>query len=124
MAHKVDAATTKLRAKMRAGRIDPMPKGVVVTGRLSGWEAPRAQCAGHVFLTRAPIRNVEWQSGWQQAAFCLVCEEDLPAIDASWWIEEATLSRFQVAMRLAEEESKRLRRAWKNLKERSADAPE
>lgn len=108
----------KLRKQLRSGAIKPTPKGRIVSGRLGDWNAPRQQCEGHVFITRKPIRNMLWQSGWQQGAHCLVCGDDIYPIDASWWLERASPQRIRLAMSLIRDEGMRLRRIYKRLEAR------
>jgi hypothetical protein len=75
-----------LRRAMRRGKIDPHPAGVLVNPA----QLPRAGCEGHVWETLEAEESEQWQSGWKQAARCLVCDYTCPQVDASWWIPVAT----------------------------------
>jgi hypothetical protein len=107
-----------IRDKLKAGKLHPTPAGVIVTGRMGVFAAPRTKCEGHLFLTKKPKKNDKWQSGWVQGAKCLVCEDEIIPLDATWWMERATPQRIKLTMRLVKEEALRMKVVYRKLQRR------
>lgn len=80
-------------------KFEPTPAGVLVTGIKGKYDSPRERCFEHIFLTRKPIKNDMWRSGWQQGAYCLVCEEAIHPMDAAWWLDIATEEYIEIVTR-------------------------
>lgn len=111
----------KTRQKLKSGKIKPTPAGVLVVGRMPGVDIPvRAHCKDHLFQTREAEKSDAWQSGWKQAARCVVCRDEIPAIDASWWVQKATVKDIHRCMKYLKKRAERDRSTHSNLKKRLA----
>ena len=108
----------KMRRKLRAGKLEPTPKGRLVTGRLPNGLYVRVRCEGHLWITKSPEKNEMWQSGWKQAARCIVCDETVPPVDSSWWMQEASPDRIRLCMRVVKEDAQHLKNVYDYLKEK------
>lgn len=112
------AEEKKMRKKLRAGKLEPTPKGALVTGRLPNGMFIRTQCEGHLFVTRRPVKDEHWQSGYKQAARCVVCDFVFPAVDSSWWMEVASKDRIRLCMNIVREDRQHLKNVFIYLKEK------
>lgn len=97
-----------LREDIKKGKIKPMPADCLVTGRFFTYEGPVERCIGHVFVTRKAKKNKFFQSGYEQAALCVNCGEEVVPRCASWWMDAASPKYIQRAAKMAREERKRL----------------
>lgn len=96
----------------------PTPAGVLVTGIKGKYDCPRDRCFEHIFLTRKPIENKQWRSGWQQGAWCLVCDENIHPMDAAWWKDIATPEYIELVARKVTKKIDHLRRLHVWLKQK------
>lgn len=110
-------AEHKLRRDLKKGKKKPARAGSYSTGRLPVGIYPRTSCEGHVFQVHRAKKNKHWASGFVQGATCVVCDEDMTPVDASWWMEPATPGYIRLSMRLVKEEATRLREVHGILKD-------
>lgn len=114
-----------IRTKLRKGTVKPTPEGVLVVGRIKGLDTPvRSWCRNHIFETDKPIKNPMWQSGWHQGAWCLVCDDYIPPIDASWWIKKAKAKDIRRVMKHLKKEARRYGTVYNSLKRRLSNYEE
>lgn len=99
-------------------KFEPTPAGVLVTGIKGKYDSPRDRCFEHIFLTRKPVENKMWHSGWQQGAYCLVCDEAIHPMDAAWWLDIATPEYIDLVVSRINKNIERLRHTRLWLRER------
>lgn len=112
------AAEKVMRKKLRSGKLQPMPRGRLVTGRLPMGLCVRSQCEGHLFITHRARKDEHWQSGYRQTARCIVCDYTVPAVDSSWWMELASKEHIRLCMTIVREDAEHLKQVHAYLKEK------
>ena len=110
----------KIRHKIKAGKVKPLPAGTLSTGIIPELDMPAVfTCRGHIWEVGEPIKSSAWQSGYKQSARCLVCPDNTTApVDSSTWIQKATKKDIERCMKLLKRESRRYKRVFLNLARR------